>query len=144
MPLTTTARVDAVRVAARAVLAIQLGLFVGLGLPDGALGVAWPSMRGSFGQSLGDLGLVLAVGTLGYLAGSASAAALARRVGTPPGMGASAALSAVATAAWAATNVWAVLLVAAMTLGLARGVIDAGMNAYVALHGGVRRLGLLH
>lgn len=130
--------------AATVVVGLQIALFVSLGLPDGALGVAWPSMRGSFERSLGDLGVVLALNTVGYLAGSTSAATAARRVGTPMTMTASAAVAAVAMALWVATASWTVLLVAALILGVSRGAIDAGLNAYVALHGGVRRLGVLH
>jgi fucose permease len=140
----TTSLLENKKSAAAVVLGLQLALFVALGLPDGALGVAWPSMRGAFERPLGDLGLVLAVGTLGYLTGSTSAAALARRFGTPRTMAASSAGAAAAFVVWVATNSWVVMLAAAVVLGLSRGVVDAGMNAYVALHGGVRRLGLLH
>jgi fucose permease len=130
--------------AATVVIGLQIALFVTLGLPDGALGVAWASMRGSFDRSLGDLGVVLALNTVGYLAGSTSAATAARRIGTPRTMTASTAVAAAAMALWVATGSWMVLLVAALVLGVSRGAIDAGMNAYVALHGGVRRLGVLH
>jgi fucose permease len=126
------------------VAALQVALFVTLGLPDGALGVAWPSMRGEVGRPLGALGIVLALGTIGYLIGSPSVARLARRFGTPDTMLASSVGAAIALAVWAATSSWAVLLGAAFVLGIARGMVDAGLNAYVALHGGVRRLGLLH
>ncbi len=127
-----------------AVVALQVALFVALGLPDGALGVAWPSMRTAVDRPLGELGVVLALGTVGYLAGSPSVAALARRFGTPRTMTAAAGLAAVAVGTWAATRSWPVLLGAAFVLGISRGVVDAGLNAYVALHGGVRRLGVLH
>ena len=39
---------------------------------------------------------------------------------------------------------WPLLLVAAPVLGLANGVIDAGVNAHVALHHSVRAMGLIH
>ncbi len=129
---------------ASVVIGLQIALFVSLGLPDGALGVAWGSMRGSFERPLGDLGMVLVVNTVGYLAGSTSAATAARRVGTPLTMTSSTAVAAAAMALWVATGSWTVLLVAALVLGVSRGTIDAGLNAYVALHGGVRRLGVLH
>ncbi len=127
-----------------AVAALQVALFVTLGLPDGGLGVAWPSMRGAVGRPLGALGLVLAVGTIGYVLGSPSVSKLARRYGTPRTMMVSSAVAAAALAVWSTTGSWPLLLVASFVLGIARGVIDAGLNAYVALHGGVRRLGLLH
>jgi fucose permease len=129
---------------ATVVVGLQIALFITLGLPDGALGVAWPSMRGSFERPLGDLGMVLALNTVGYLAGSTSAATAARRAGTPLTMTASTVVAAAAMGLWVATGSWTVLLVAALVLGVSRGAIDAGMNAYVALHGGVRRLGVLH
>ncbi len=132
------------RRAAMAVLGLQIALFISLGLPDGALGVAWPSMRGGFSRPLGDLGVVLVLNTAGYLVGSTTAATGARWVGTARTMTASAAIAAVAMALWLATNSWWVLLVASLALGLSRWVIDAGLNAYAALHGGVRRLGVLH
>ena len=69
--------------AAAAVVGLQIALFVVLGLPDGALGVAWPSMRGGFGRPLGDLGVVLALNTTGYLAGSTSVAHRGAPVGAP-------------------------------------------------------------
>jgi fucose permease len=127
-----------------AVAALQVALFVTLGLPDGALGVAWPSMRDSVDRPLGALGLVLATGTIGYLLGSPSVATLARRIGTPTTMLGASVVAAVALSAWAATSSWPLLLAASFMLGIARGMVDAGLNAYVALHGGVRRLGLLH
>jgi fucose permease len=127
-----------------AVVALQVALFVTLGLPDGALGVAWPSMRGAVDRPLGALGLVLALGTIGYLIGSPSVATLARRIGTATTMLGASVMAAVALTAWTATSSWVMLLAASFVLGIARGVVDAGLNAYVALHGGVRRLGLLH
>jgi fucose permease len=129
---------------AAAVAVLQVALFVALGLPDGALGVAWPSMRTAVGRPLGELGVILALGTIGYLAGSPSVASLARRFGTPRTMTAAAGIAAVALTAWALTRSWALLLAAAFVLGTSRGMVDAGLNAYVALHGGVRRLGVLH
>jgi fucose permease len=53
-------------------------------------------------------------------------------------------VAATAMALWVATGWWLVLLAAALVLGVSRGATDAGLNAYVALHGGVRRLGVLH
>lgn len=127
-----------------AVVALQLALFVALGLPDGALGVAWPAMRDSVGRPLGDLGVVLASSTLGYLAGSTTMARVVRRAGTGRAMALAATVATLAVAIWAATSTWPMLLAAGFVLGTTRGVTDAGLNTHVALHGGVRRMGLLH
>ena len=47
-------------------------LFVALGLPAGAVGVAWPHMRASLGAPLASLGLLLAAWTIAYFVASAS------------------------------------------------------------------------
>src|SRR2546423_10003084 len=54
----------------RLIVALAFIAFVSLGLPDGVLGVAWPSVRGTFGQPVSHLGVLLAAGTAGYLVSS--------------------------------------------------------------------------
>jgi hypothetical protein len=49
-----------------------------LGLPDGILGTAWPSMRATFGAPVGDLGLILLLGTAGSVLVTAFRLASAR------------------------------------------------------------------
>ncbi|RPI85825.1 MAG: MFS transporter, partial [Chloroflexi bacterium] len=44
--------------------------FISLGLPDGLLGVAWPSIRADFSRSLDSLGILIFAGLLGYLTSS--------------------------------------------------------------------------
>ncbi|MGH6690079.1 MAG: hypothetical protein ACREF4_05295 [Gammaproteobacteria bacterium] len=54
--------------------------FVSLGLPDGLLGIAWPSIRATFGLPLDALGGLLVVFTTGYLASSFSSGWLLARM----------------------------------------------------------------
>src|SRR5256885_11957727 len=61
---------------------IPLVTFVTLGLPAGALGVAWPYMRASFGAPLAGLGLVLATFTVAYFLASATSGPLTGRLRT--------------------------------------------------------------
>jgi hypothetical protein len=56
-------------------LLIAYAGFVVLGLPDGLLGVAWPSLRNTFGVSLDAMGLLLLPSTLAYMRSAPSAAA---------------------------------------------------------------------
>jgi len=56
---------------------IQAGLiiltyvaFIALGMPDGLLGVAWPSIRGDFSIPLDALGSLLFLAMAGYLTSS--------------------------------------------------------------------------
>jgi hypothetical protein len=62
---------------------LALGSFVVLGLPDGMLGTAWPSMRATFGASVGDLGLILLVATAGSVLVTAFVGTLIQRLGVP-------------------------------------------------------------
>jgi fucose permease len=130
--------------AATAVVGLQLALFIALGLPDGALGVAWKEMRGSLDRPLGNLGYLLAVSTVGYLLGSTNLARVIRAWGTSLAVLIASAVATVAIGVWAAAGVWALVLACSFFLGLSRGITDGALNAYVALHGGVRQLGLLH
>ena len=44
--------------------------FISLGLPDGLLGVAWPSIRETFSLRLDALGILLVASTAGYITSS--------------------------------------------------------------------------
>ena len=125
-------------------LPVALVAFVALGLPDGMLGVAWPSMRATFDQPLAALGQLLLAGTLGYLAGSASSGFLSDRFGTRALLVGSALASATAMLAFAAAPAWPLLLVGMVALGFGGGGIDAGINAHVALRHGPGAMNLLH
>jgi len=50
--------------------------FIALGMPDGLLGVAWPSMRAGFSIPLDSLGLLLFAAVTGYMTSSFLSGAL--------------------------------------------------------------------
>jgi MFS family permease len=54
--------------------------FVSIGLPDGLLGVAWPSIRAYFGLPLDALGALLVISTIGYLLSSFGSGRLLARI----------------------------------------------------------------
>ena len=115
-----------------------------LGIPDGAVGVLWPSMRQSFHLPLDDLGVPTIAGTVLYFSGSL----LGHRVHDWLGVGGTMVTSCIVALAglvgWSLAPSWSTVVIAVATLGLARGVIDAVVNAEAAFEGGVRRLGILH
>lgn len=129
---------------ARSAVPITLVAFVALGLPDGMLGVAWPSMRTTFGQPLAALGVVLLGLTCGYLAGGAASGFVEARLGTAAVLAAGFTASACAMLAFATAPDWPLFLAGALVLGLGAGSVDAGANAYMALEHGVGPLNLLH
>src|SRR5215471_17598683 len=118
--------------------------FVSLGLPDGLLGVAWPSMRASFHVPLDALGTLLVTFTTGYLLSSCSSGYLLARLS----VGALLALSCLATATsllgYALAPWWWMLVVLGALSGLGAGAIDAGVNTYVATHYSPRMINWLH
>ena len=118
--------------------------FVSLGLPDGVLGVAWPSLRRSFDRPIDQLGLILLATMAGYLASSFSAGALLERLGVGRLLVSSGLLVAASAAAWAATPWWAAVVAGALVSGLGAGAIDAGINAFAAARFTPRVITWLH
>ena len=118
--------------------------FVSLGLPDGVLGVAWPSLRRSFARPIEQLGLILLATMAGYLASSFSAGAALARLGLGRLLVASCWLVAASSAAWAATPWWAAIVGGAFVSGLGAGAIDAGINAFAAARFTPRVITWLH
>jgi fucose permease len=123
---------------------LSLSSFVVLGLPDGMLGTAWPSMRGTFGAPVGELGLILLLATAGSVLVTAFVGRLILRVGVPALLAAAGLTAGAGYAGFAvAPGMWLVLAVAVLT-GAAAGMMDAGLNTAVALTGRRRLLNLLH
>ena len=118
--------------------------FAALGMPRAAEGVAWPSMANDLGQSLGALGWLLAATIGGYFVASIANGEVTRRLGTGRALVTSGITATVSLAGYAVAPSWPVLLAVGVMLGLAGGMIDAAMNAHVALHHDARAMGLLH
>ena len=123
---------------------LSLGSFVLLGLPDGMLGTAWPSMRATFGAPVGALGLILLVATAGSVLVTAFVGPLIRRLGVPTLLAVAGLLAALGYTGYAvAPGLWLVLGVSVL-LGASAGMMDGGLNTAVALTGRQRLLNLLH
>ena len=124
--------------------ALALATFVALGLPDGVLGVAWPSLRATLDRPVSALGVLLVVQTAGYLIATASNGALVGWLGTGRLLACAAGVAVAGFGAFTVSGSWLVLVGAALALGAAAGMVDAGVNAHVAVHHGRRAMGLLH
>lgn len=118
--------------------------FISLGLPDGLLGVGWPSISEEFGVPRETVGVLLTVGTVGYLTSSVAAGFTIARLGVGRLLAGSTALCAISLAAYAASPVLAVMVAFALVLGLGGGAIDSGLNAYAAAAFGPRHMNWLH
>src|SRR5262245_42996900 len=119
-----------------ALLALNFLAFVSLGLPDGLLGVAWPSLRASFALPLDALAPLLASFTTGYVVSSFGAGAVLGYWNVGGLLAASCLLTGLSLAGYAAAPFWMGVIGA--------GAIDVGVNAYVATHHGPRMLNWMH
>lgn len=118
--------------------------FIGLGLPDAVAGVAWPSIRESFGLGQGGLGLIIATAGAGYLLSSACSGLVMRALRLGDLLALSSLTVVLALAGYATTGSWPLFLACAALLGLAGGAIDAALNLFVATRFGPRQLNWLH
>jgi fucose permease len=130
--------------ASRSLAIWGLGGFVVLGLPDGMWGTAWPTMRQTFHQPLGSLGLILVFATCGNIMTSLWTGKGLRRFGVGPLLVGAGLIGAAGATILATASVWAMVLVGAFCIGATAGLLDTGLNIVVALSGRMRLMNMLH
>ena len=118
--------------------------YVSLGLPDGLLGVAWPSMRASFGLPLDSLGGLLVSYTVGYLSSCFFAGRLVERLRLGRLLALSTLFAGGALVGYGVAPGWWVVVVLGVAAGLGGGGIDSALNIYVAANHGERKMQWLH
>lgn len=118
----------------RFLLVIAFVAFISLGLPDGLLGVAWPSMRASFGVPLDAMGFLLAASVAGYLISSTLSGPLVARLGIGRLLALSSLLTATALIGYTLVPAWFLVLPLGIIAGFGAGAIDAGINNFIAAH----------
>ncbi|SIQ98599.1 MFS transporter [Micromonospora avicenniae] len=127
-----------------ALLLLAYLAFVSLGLPDGLIGVGWPSISNDFGVPTEAVGLVLTASTAGYLISSVLAGFTLARIGVGWLLAGSTTLAALALTGYTVSPVLAVVIGSAVVLGLGSGAIDSGLNAYAAGAFGPRHMNWMH
>jgi fucose permease len=118
--------------------------FISLGMPDGLLGVAWPSIRSSFSIPLDAIGLLLSASVAGYLTSSFLSGPLISRWGVGSILAASCAMTGAALIGYTLVPLWWMMALLGILAGLGAGAIDAGLNTYVAAHFGEGLMQWLH
>jgi fucose permease len=119
-------------------------IFIVLGVPDGMLGVAWPSMQTTFGVALGQMGVLLLATTAGFIITSFSAGRLITRLGIARLLLISLLVRGASLAGIGLAPNWWLLIGAAFCFGVGSGAIDAGMNTYFAMNLSPRLMNWLH
>jgi len=125
-------------------IGIAYSSFILLGLPNGSLGVAWPSIRESFGISLDAMGTLLTAVTIGYILSSFNSGRIVARFGIGPVMLATSIASGVGLLGYAVAPAWWVMVLFGLLAGMGGGAVDAGMNMYVAANYKARHMNWLH
>jgi fucose permease len=118
--------------------------FVGLGLSDGILGPAWPSIRRALDQPVGALGILQTIGSAGFAVAAVGSARLRARLGAGRYLALGAAGIAVGLVGFAVSPSWAGVLAAMLVVGAAAAFLDVGFNAHAALHFDARLTNALH
>lgn len=132
------------RSAARLLMLLAFVAFISLGLPDAVLGVAWPSIRGTFEQPLSQLGVLSLSGMVGYLTSSFFAGQIVRGIGVGWLLVSSSALVTVSLVGYATSPLWGGMIAMAVLGGLGAGAIDAGINTFAAARFTPRVVNWLH
>jgi fucose permease len=108
--------------------------FIALGMPDGLLGVAWPSIRTGFSIPLDAIGMLLTAAMAGYMTSSFLSGPVVTRIGVGRVLAASCVVTGVALFGYTIVPEWWMMVLLGAAAGLGAGAIDAGLNTYVAAH----------
>ena len=118
--------------------------FISLGMPDGLLGVAWPSIRTTFSIPLDAIGMLLTAAVAGYMTSSFLSGPLIARLGVGRVLAVSCAMTGVALVGYTLVPYWWMMVLLGILAGLGAGAIDAGLNTYVAANFGEGMMQWLH
>ncbi len=125
-------------------LAIIYLSFISLGLPDGLLGAAWPTMYPTFQVPVSYAGSISKTIALGTIVSSLLSDRLTYKLGTGKVTAISVAMTAAALFGFGSCDSFWMLLLWAIPFGLGAGSVDASLNNYVALHYTSRHMSWLH
>ena len=125
-------------------MVLGFALFILLGMPEGVLGTAWPSIREEVGRPVSDLAWLVAAYTLGYLVSATGSGHLIQRFGVDRSIRSGVAVTAAGLGLYAMTSGWATVFAAALVSGLGAGTVDAALNTHFAVAGDMTAMNYLH
>ena len=125
-------------------LAIIYLSFISLGLPDGLLGAAWPSMYSGLAVPVSYAGILSMIICVGTILSSLMSERLTCKFGPGKVTAFSVALTAAALFGFSFSREYWMLCLWAIPYGLGAGSVDATLNNFVALHYSSRHMSWLH
>ncbi len=117
---------------------------VSIGMFDGLLGVAWPSMRQTFGVSLDSMGLLLTAGVIGFLLVALNSGRIVSQLGVGTFLLLAALLRVIGGFGFGLVPVWWSLLLIHFIGSIGAGGMDTGLNIYFADQHSASRMNWLH
>lgn len=118
--------------------------FISLGLPDGLLGAAWPSMYPVMGVPLSFAGYLTMIIAGGTIISSLSCDRISRKLSTQWILVISVVLTAIGIFGFSIASQYWMLCLWAVPYGLGAGAVDSSLNNYVSLHYKSRQMAWLH
>ncbi|MBP8949156.1 MAG: MFS transporter [Candidatus Promineofilum sp.] len=128
----------------RYTMLLAFSCFVAQGIISGMLGVAWPSIRATFGLSLDALVALLIASTIGYVLGSFLASPLLARIGVGWALLVTNLVSAAGFFGFVLAPSWAGLVAFGLLTGWGGGTTGTVLNIYVASTRTVRTMNWMH
>ena len=125
-------------------LAIIYFSFISLGLPDGLLGAAWPTVYQLWNVPVSYSGIIYFIICFGTIISSLHSDRLTKHLGTGLVTALSVATTAIALLGFSFSHSFFAMCLWAIPYGLGAGGVDASLNNYVALHYESRHMSWLH
>ena len=126
------------------VLAAVFISFLALGMPDGAFGVAWPSIRYDMGLGLDRAFILVVTHSIFYAISGWQMGRLAKALKLPNVNMLGLVMLIIGVAGFAASPNLYFLVLTTIILGTGMGFVDAGLNAYAAKYFESRHMNWLH
>jgi fucose permease len=118
--------------------------FISLGLPDGLLGAAWPTIYTEMNLPVSYAGIISTIIAAGTIVSSLMSDRLTKKFGTSFVTSFSVLLTAIALFGFFISHNFIALCLWGIPYGLGAGSVDASLNNYVALHYKSRHMSWLH
>ena len=134
------------RLSLRGALLVTLAClaYLAFGLPDGMLGVAWPSISDEFGVPISSLGILILALTSGYAVATFSSGRLLQRFGPATLVITGLFIMSAGLTGYALSPMWPTMLVSGVIAGMGVGAIDGGLNTFAALNFSARSTNWMH
>lgn len=118
--------------------------FISLGLPDGLLGAAWPTIYPEMNIPVSYAGIISIIICIGTITSSLLSERFTYRFGAGKVTVISVAMTALALLGFSGSASFGILCLWSIPYGLGAGSVDAALNNYVALHYSSRHMSWLH